>query len=128
MSEGRRRLRSDLLIDDAEDAYFGSIRLVASESLLSPLIARALASVLHGATIEGSTGTRYVGHGDRFNEVEEGAQRAFADLFGKAFADVQPHSASIANFAVIEALTEPGATIMSMSMAHGGHLSHGGTH
>jgi glycine hydroxymethyltransferase len=128
MSEAKPRRPSDALIREAEDAYFGSIRLVASESLVSPLIARALASVIHGATIEGSLQARYVGRGDPFDHVEDNAQLAFAVLFGKNFADVQAHSASVANFAVVEALTDPGATILSMSMAHGGHLSHGGSH
>jgi glycine hydroxymethyltransferase len=101
------------------------IELIASENIVSSASLEALGSVMVNKTVEGYPGRRYYG-GARFADTIEtlAIERAKA-LFGCAHANVQPHSGSQANLAVFLALVQPGDTILSMTLAAGGHLSHG---
>ena len=101
------------------------VELIASENLASPAVLAALGSVLTNKYAEGYPGRRYYG-GCGFADRAEGLaiERARA-LFGCAHANVQPHSGSQANQAVMLALMKPGDTLLGMSLAAGGHLSHG---
>ena len=101
------------------------IELIASENLVSEAVLAAQGSVLTNKYAEGYPGRRYYGgcvHADRAEELA--IERALA-LFGCRFANVQPHSGSQANQAVMLALLRPGDTVMGMSLAAGGHLTHG---
>ncbi len=101
------------------------IELIASENYASPRVLEAQGSVLTNKYAEGYPGRRYYG-GCEFVDIAErlAIERAKA-LFGADYANVQPHSGSQANAAVYLALLEPGDTILGMSLAHGGHLTHG---
>ena len=101
------------------------IELIASENFTSPRVLEAQGSVLTNKYAEGYPGKRYYG-GCGFVDVAEvlAIERA-KELFGADYANVQPHSGSSANAAVYMALVEPGDTILGMSLAHGGHLTHG---
>jgi glycine hydroxymethyltransferase len=101
------------------------IELIASENYASPRVLEAQGSVLTNKYAEGYPGKRYYG-GCQFVDVAErlAIERARA-LFGADYVNVQPHSGSQANAAVYMALLEPGDTILGMSLAHGGHLTHG---
>ena len=101
------------------------IELIASENYASPRVLEAQGSVLTNKYAEGYPGKRYYG-GCEFVDVAEDLAIARAkELFGAAYANVQPHSGSSANIAVYHALLEPGDTVMGMSLADGGHLTHG---
>src|ERR1700683_1848012 len=101
------------------------IELIASENYASPRVLEAQGSVLTNKYAEGYPGKRYYG-GCEFVDIAEslGIERA-KQLFGAAYANVQPHSGSQANAAVYFALLNPGDTILGMSLDHGGHLTHG---
>jgi len=101
------------------------IELIASENYASPRVLEAQGTVLNNKYAEGYPGKRYYG-GCEYVDVGErlAIERAKA-LFGADYANVQPHSGSQANAAVYLALAEPGDTILGMSLAHGGHLTHG---
>ena len=101
------------------------IELIASENYASPRVLQAQGTVLTNKYAEGYPGKRYYG-GCEFVDIAEtlAIDRAKA-LFGAAFANVQPHSGSQANAAAYMALLNPGDTILGMSLAHGGHLTHG---
>ncbi len=101
------------------------VELIASENYTSPRVMQAQGSVLTNKYAEGYPGKRYYG-GCEFVDIAEqlAIDRAKA-LFGAAFANVQPHSGSQANAAVYMALCEPGDVVLGMSLAHGGHLTHG---
>ena len=101
------------------------VELIASENYASPRVMQAQGSVLTNKYAEGYPGKRYYG-GCEFVDIAEqlAIDRAKA-LFGAAFANVQPHSGSQANAAVYMALCEPGDVVLGMSLAHGGHLTHG---
>ena len=101
------------------------IELIASENYTSPRVMEAQGSVLTNKYAEGYPGKRYYG-GCEFGDVAEdlAIERA-KTLFGAAYANVQPHSGSQANSAVFMALLKPGDTVLGMSLAHGGHLTHG---
>ena len=101
------------------------IELIASENLASPAVLQAQASVLTNKYAEGYPGRRYYGGCEHADEVESLAIERARELFGCAFANVQPHSGSQANQGVLNALCTPGDVIMGMSLAAGGHLSHG---
>src|ERR1700726_3167068 len=101
------------------------IELIASENYASPRVLEAQGSVLTNKYAEGYPGKRYYG-GCEFVDVAEAlAIDRAKQLFGAAYANVQPHSGSQANAAVYLALLAPGDTILGMSLAHGGHLTHG---
>ena len=101
------------------------IELIASENNVSPRVLEAQGSVLTNKYAEGYPGKRYYGGCEYVDVVEQLAIERAQELFGADYANVQPHSGSQANGAVYLALCQPGDTIMGMSLAHGGHLTHG---
>ena len=100
------------------------IELIASENYASPRVLQAQGSALTNKYAEGYPGKRYYGGCEHVDEVERLAIERACALFG-AWANVQPHSGSQANAAVYQALLTPGDTVAGMSLAHGGHLTHG---
>ncbi|TBW51017.1 serine hydroxymethyltransferase [Marinobacter halodurans] len=101
------------------------IELIASENYTSPRVMEAQGSVLTNKYAEGYPGKRYYGGCEHVDVVEALAIERARKLFGAAYANVQPHSGSQANSAVYMALVKPGDTVLGMSLAHGGHLTHG---
>ena len=101
------------------------IELIASENYVSPLVMAAQGSQLTNKYAEGYPGKRYYGGCEHVDTVENLAIERVKELFGSDYANVQPHSGSQANQAVYLALLMPGDTILGMSLAHGGHLTHG---
>ncbi len=101
------------------------LELIASENYTSALVMQAQGSVLTNKYAEGYPGKRYYGGCEHVDVAETLAIERAKMLFGAAFANVQPHSGSSANAAVYMALLQPGDTILGMSLAHGGHLTHG---
>jgi glycine hydroxymethyltransferase len=101
------------------------IELIASENYASPRVLEAQGSVLTNKYAEGYPGKRYYGGCEYVDRAEALAIERVKQLFGAAYANVQPHSGSQANAAVYMALLNPGDTILGMSLAHGGHLTHG---
>jgi glycine hydroxymethyltransferase len=101
------------------------LELIASENYASPCVLEAQGSVLTNKYAEGYPGKRYYGGCEYVDIVEQLAIDRVKTLFGAAYANVQPHSGSQANAAAYMALLEPGDTILGMSLAHGGHLTHG---
>jgi glycine hydroxymethyltransferase len=101
------------------------IELIASENYASPRVLAAQGSVLTNKYAEGYPGKRYYGGCEFVDVAENLAIERAKKLFGAAYANVQPHSGSQANAAVYYALLNPGDTILGMSLAHGGHLTHG---
>ena len=102
-----------------------NIELIASENVVSKAVLSAAGSVLTNKYAEGYPGKRYYGGCQYVDEVEEIARERAKKLFGAGHANVQPHSGANANLAVFFALLNPGDTVLSMNLAHGGHLSHG---
>ncbi len=103
------------------------IELIASENYTSPRVMEAQGSVLTNKYAEGYPGKRYYGGCEHVDVVEQLAIDRAKELFGADYANVQPHSGSQANAAVYMALCQPGDTVLGMSLAHGGHLTHGAT-
>jgi glycine hydroxymethyltransferase len=101
------------------------IELIASENYTSPLVMEAQGSQLTNKYAEGYPGKRYYGGCEYVDVVEQLAIDRAKQLFGADYANVQPHSGSQANSAVFMALLNPGDTVLGMSLAHGGHLTHG---
>jgi len=101
------------------------IELIASENYCSPLVMAAQGSPLTNKYAEGYPHKRYYGGCEFVDKTEELAISRVKELFGADFANVQPHSGSQANSAVYQALVKPGDTILGMSLAEGGHLTHG---
>nr|WP_107676176.1 serine hydroxymethyltransferase [Agrobacterium sp. LAD9] len=101
------------------------IELIASENIVSAAVLRAQGSVLTNKYAEGYPGRRYYGGCEFVDEVELLAIERARQLFGCEFANVQPHSGAQANTAVFYTLLQPGDTFLGMSLAHGGHLTHG---
>ena len=108
-------------LDRQEDG----IELIASENFASPAVIAAMGSVLTNKYAEGLPGKRYYGGCQFVDELEDLCIRRAKELFGAEAANVQPHSGAQANMAVQLALLQPGDTLMGMSLANGGHLSHG---
>ena len=102
-----------------------NIELIASENIVSKAVLLAAGSVLTNKYAEGYPAKRYYGGCEFVDEVEEIARERAKKLFGAEHANVQPHCGANANLAVFFALLNPGDTVLSMSLAHGGHLSHG---
>jgi len=102
-----------------------NVELIASENFVSPAVMAAMATVLTNKYAEGYPGRRYYGGCEEVDEAERIAIRRAKELFGADHANVQPHSGAQANAAVYFALVKPGDTVMGMSLAHGGHLTHG---
>ena len=101
------------------------IELIASENFVSEAVMCAMGSVLTNKYAEGYPGKRYYGGCHKVDVAENLAIERACKLFGAKFANVQPHSGAQANTAVYFALIKPGDTVMGMSLAHGGHLTHG---
>lgn len=101
------------------------IELIASENIVSSAVLRAQGSVLTNKYAEGYPGKRYYGGCEHVDEVEALAIERAKKLFGCEFVNVQPHSGAQANTAAFFALMQPGDTFLGMSLAHGGHLTHG---
>ena len=101
------------------------IELIASENHASPLVMEAQGSVLTNKYAEGYPGKRYYGGCEHVDVIENLAIARAKELFGADYANVQPHSGSQANAAVYMALLKPGDTVLGMSLADGGHLTHG---
>src|SRR5690606_22999605 len=126
---------SDRLADadpELADAIGGELRrqqdqieLIASENIVSRAVLEAQGSVLTNKYAEGYPGRRYYGGCEYVDVAERLAIERARQLFGCAFVNVQPHSGAQANQAVFMALLRPGDTILGMSLAAGGHLTHG---
>jgi glycine hydroxymethyltransferase len=101
------------------------IELIASENIVSRAVLEVQGSILTNKTVEGYPGKRYHAGAVHVDVVERAAIERACQLFGCRFANVQPHSGSQANHAVLHAVAEPGDTILSMDLNAGGHLSHG---
>ncbi|PAT11581.1 serine hydroxymethyltransferase [Corynebacterium hadale] len=102
-----------------------TLEMIASENFVPRAVLQAQGSVLTNKYAEGYPGKRYYGGCEHVDVVEELAQERAKQVFGAKFANVQPHSGAQANAAVLMALAEPGDTILGLSLAHGGHLTHG---
>ncbi|MBR6418786.1 MAG: serine hydroxymethyltransferase [Oscillospiraceae bacterium] len=102
-----------------------NLELIASENIVSPAVMAAMGSVLTNKYAEGYSGRRYYGGCECVDIVEDIAIARAKELFGAQFANVQAHSGAQANTAVYFALLQPGDTVLGMSLAHGGHLTHG---
>lgn len=102
-----------------------NLELIASENIVSEPVMMAMGTVLTNKYAEGYPGKRYYGGCEDIDVVESIAIERAKKLFGADYANVQPHSGAQANMAVFLAMLEPGDTVMSMSLDHGGHLSHG---
>ena len=101
------------------------IELIASENYVSRAVREAVGSVLTNKYAEGYPGRRYYGGCEYVDVAERLAQERAKALFGADHANVQPHSGATANMAAYMAVLQPGDTLMGMSLAHGGHLTHG---
>ena len=101
------------------------IELIASENFVSEVVMEANGTTLTNKYAEGYPSKRYYGGCEHVDVVENLAIERAKKLFGAGYANVQPHSGAQANMAVFFALLEPGDTVLSMNLAHGGHLSHG---
>jgi glycine hydroxymethyltransferase len=112
-------------IQNEERRQEDHIELIASENYTSPAVMEAQGTQLTNKYAEGYPGKRYYGGCEHVDVAEALAISRACELFGADYANVQPHSGSQANNAVYAALCTPGDTILGMSLAHGGHLTHG---
>ncbi|WP_258392279.1 serine hydroxymethyltransferase [Dolosigranulum pigrum] len=112
-------------IDQEKQRQEENIELIASENFVSDEVMQAQGSVLTNKYAEGYPGKRYYGGCQYVDIVEQLAIDRVKELFGAEYANVQPHSGSQANYAVFQALMEPGDTYLGMDLSHGGHLTHG---
>jgi len=113
------------LMDKEFSRQKDGLELIASENFASPAVIAAMGSVLTNKYAEGLPGKRYYGGCQHVDELEALCIERAKELFGAEFANVQPHSGAQANAAVELAFLQPGDTMMGMSLANGGHLSHG---
>src|SRR6187431_744583 len=136
VSVGQPLFNSTITIERADPELFAAIQaenqrqedhieLIASENYTSPAVMEAQGSVLTNKYAEGYPGRRYYGGCEHVDVIEQLAIDRVKALFGAEAANVQPHSGAQANAAAMFALLEPGDTIMGLSLAHGGHLTHG---
>jgi glycine hydroxymethyltransferase len=102
-----------------------NLQLIASENFTSRAVLAALGSTLSNKYAEGYPGKRYYGGCEEVDKAEYLAIDRAKSLFGAEHANVQPHSGASANVAIYQAFTKPGDTVLAMSLAHGGHLTHG---
>ena len=103
----------------------GQIELIASENFTWPSILEAVGSVPTNKYAEGYPGKRYYGGCEVIDEIETTARERATELFGADYANVQPHAGAQTNMAVYSAAMDPGETMLSLELAHGGHLTHG---
>ncbi len=113
------------LITAEKERQTSGIELIASENFTSPQVMEAAGSVLTNKYAEGYPGKRYYGGCEIVDQVEQIAIDRAKELFGAAYANVQPHSGSQANASVYHACLQPGDTILGFDLSHGGHLTHG---
>ncbi len=113
------------LLEREHERQNTTIQLIASQSTVDQAILEAQGSILTNLTVEGYPGRRYLPGCELADDVERLAVERARELFGAEHANVQPHSGVNANIAVYLAALEPGDTVLSMSLSHGGHLSHG---
>ncbi|GEE02119.1 serine hydroxymethyltransferase [Gordonia spumicola] len=113
------------LIDREAARRAGSLQLLAAETIATPAVRAAMGSVLADKYAEGYPGHRYHGGSEVVDEVENLAVDRAQSLFGADYVNVQPLSWALANFAVYAAFAQPGDQVMSLSLRHGGHQSHG---
>ena len=113
------------LIASEEQRQLNGIELIASENFTSPAVMEATGSVLTNKYAEGYPGKRYYGGCEIVDEIEQIAIDRAKELFGAAYANVQPHSGSQANTAVFHAFLKPGDKLLGFDLAHGGHFTHG---
>ena len=113
------------LIKEEEARQLNGVELIASENFTSPAVMEATGSVLTNKYAEGYPGKRYYGGCEVVDKVEQLAIDRAKELFGAAYANVQPHSGSQANTAVFHAFIKPGDKILGFDLSHGGHLTHG---
>lgn len=112
-------------ISAEHDRQRTQLELIASENYVSDAVLEAAGSVLTNKYAEGLPGKRYYGGCEWVDVAENLARERLKQLFGAAHANVQPHSGASANLAAYLAVSEPGDTLLGMSLAHGGHLTHG---
>ena len=115
---------ADLLAREL-DRQRGQIELIASENFTWPSILEAIGSTPTNKYAEGYPGKRYYGGCEVVDEIEQTAIDRAKELFGAEHANVQPHAGAQANMAAYFALLQPGDTILSLRLDHGGHLTHG---
>ena len=113
------------LIRQEEARQRNGLELIASENFTSAQVREAVGSVLTNKYAEGYPGKRWYGGCEVVDQIETLAIERAKQLFGAAWANVQPHSGSSANIAVYTALLKPGDTVLGMDLSHGGHLTHG---
>ena len=113
------------VLDDELQRQRDTLEMIASENFVPKAVLQAQGSVLTNKYAEGYPGRRYYGGCEHVDVAENLAIDRVKELFGANFANVQPHSGAQANAAVMHALARPGDTLMGMSLAHGGHLTHG---
>ena len=113
------------LIDQEFERQRDGLELIASENFTSQAVMEAVGSVLTNKYAEGYPGKRYYGGCEVVDQVEQLAIDRAKELFGCAWANVQPHSGSTANHVIYHTLLEPGDTMMGLDLSHGGHLTHG---
>ena len=113
------------LIEAEKNRQLEGIELIASENFTSPQVMEAAGSVLTNKYAEGYPGKRYYGGCEIVDKIEQLAIDRAKELFGAAYANVQPHSGSQANASVYHACLQPGDTILGFDLSHGGHLTHG---
>jgi glycine hydroxymethyltransferase len=112
-------------IDNETRRQHEGLELIASENFVSEAVLEAAGSVFTNKYAEGYPGKRYYGGCEFTDVVEERARTRAKQLFGAAYANVQPHAGSQANMAAYAAVLQPGDTILGLNLAHGGHLTHG---
>jgi glycine hydroxymethyltransferase len=127
---GMESLHSDdpeltALLDEEVDYQRSTLAMIASASIAAPSVLAAGGAALSNLTVEGYPGARYHPGAARFDEVEALAVERAKRLFGARYANVQPHSCSSANLAVLAALVPPGGTLLGLDLDAGGHLTHG---
>ncbi|MEG1910426.1 MAG: serine hydroxymethyltransferase, partial [Bacteroidales bacterium] len=113
------------LIEQERKRQTEGIELIASENFVSEQVMQAMGSVLTNKYAEGYPGKRYYGGCQIVDQTETIAIERAKQLFGAAWANVQPHSGAQANMAVLLACLKPGDVFMGLDLSHGGHLSHG---
>ena len=121
------RTQADSILDAVDKSgrlYRDSIPMIASENIISPLVAKAVNSDLHGRYAEGLPGKRYYQGCDDFDTIENIGIESAKRVFNCQFANIQSISGTVSNMAALKALAKPGDTITAVSTADGGHISH----
>ena len=111
-------------VRDSGTHYASSLPMIASENILSPLVARAVASDLHGRYAEGLPGKRYYQGCEDFDTIESIGIESAKRVFNCNFVNIQSISGTVSNIAALKALSKPGDSITAVSTADGGYISH----